>query len=226
MKERETKKVLLLGDAGSVFDSLGERLSACGYDISRMTRGEFIDFFYSEDRPALSMDRFHCIACSVLLDPHSRDISDMGGEEWEEFKRDGMNFLYDVNRAFVPGLLADGGKFVVLGSIAGLTPMRGEGVNGAASAAAFMMVKSMAIELAARGVCVMGAALGSIEAESVKGLPEASGVLRKHLAAETPASVEQVVGAVEYIIENGANAGTGSILQLDSGLSCSYMREW
>lgn len=117
-------------------------------------------------------------------------------------------------------LLRDGGRIVLVGSLAGRT---GGVLTGAAYAATKggleSLAKSMAQELAPRGITVNVVAPGAIDTPMLQAhTPER----RQGMAASTPlrrlGRADEIAGAIAYLA--GADAGfvTGAVLHVNGGI--------
>lgn len=112
------------------------------------------------------------------------------------------------------------GRIINISSIVGLRGNAGQ-VNYAASKAGLIgMTKSLAKELAPRGVTVNAVAPGFIETDMTGVLPDA---VREKLLAEIPMKSlghpEDVAVAVAFLAEDAAGYITGQVLCVDGGMA-------
>lgn len=112
------------------------------------------------------------------------------------------------------------GRIVNVGSVVGLTGNAGQ-VNYAASKAGLIgMSKSLAQELAGRGVTVNVVAPGFIETDMTRDLPED---VRSGLQARIPlarlGTPADVAGAVTFLCSDAAAYVTGQTLVVDGGMT-------
>ena len=112
------------------------------------------------------------------------------------------------------------GRIVNLSSVVGLHGNVGQ-VNYAASKAGLIgMTKSLAKELATRGVTVNAVAPGFIETDMTAALPEAArSVLLPTIPMGRLGQAEDVARAVAYLASDEAGYITGQVLAVDGGMS-------
>lgn len=116
--------------------------------------------------------------------------------------------------------LAEGGRIVTLGSLAGRT---GGVITGTAYAASKggieALTKAMAQELAPRGICVNCVAPGAVETPMLAAHPPAR---KAAMSAATPlkrmARPEEIAAAVAYLLHPDAAFTTGATLAVNGGL--------
>jgi 3-oxoacyl-[acyl-carrier protein] reductase len=118
---------------------------------------------------------------------------------------------------------ARSGRLVFISSVVGLTGSAGQ-VNYAASKAGLVgLARSLARELAPRGVTANVVAPGPVATDMTDALPEAR---RAELAAAVPlgrfAPVEEVAAAVTFLASPEAAAITGAVLPVDGGLGMGH----
>ena len=112
------------------------------------------------------------------------------------------------------------GRIVNLSSVVGLHGNAGQ-VNYAASKAGVIgMTKSLAKELASRGVTVNAVAPGFIDTDMTAALPQAArDALLPTIPAQCLGAAEEVAQAVAFLASDQAAYITGQVLAVDGGMS-------
>jgi 3-oxoacyl-[acyl-carrier protein] reductase len=143
----------------------------------------------------------------------------LSGEAWDRVLRTNLDGFYNVLHPLsLPMVrLRRGGRIVVVTSLAGQVGSRGQ-VNYSASKAGLVgAARSLAQDLASRGITVNCVAPGWIETEM---LGDAD---REALAARVPlgrlGTPEDVAAAVSYLFSDGASYVTGQVLSVNGGVA-------
>lgn len=111
------------------------------------------------------------------------------------------------------------GKIINMTSVVGLTGNAGQSNYAAAKAGVIGFTKSMAKELASRGITVNAIAPGFINTDMTAGLPEQ---VKEGFITNIPAghlgNPEDVAAAVVFLVSDSANYITGQTLNVDGGM--------
>lgn len=128
--------------------------------------------------------------------------------------------VFELSSGFVRGMLKKGwGRIVNVGSVIGSTGNAGQANYAASKAAVVGYTKSLAAEVAAKGVTVNVVAPGFIATDMTDVLSDAvkEGILAK-VPAKRMGSPEDVAKAVAFLASDDAGYITGSTLHVNGGL--------
>lgn len=144
----------------------------------------------------------------------------MTKEMWDEVIRVNLDGLYIVTQAVLPGMLAAGwGRIINVSSIVGQTGNFGQANYAATKGAAIAFSKTLARELARKGITVNAVAPGFIETDMTKGLPEAA---LEQVKAATPlgrmGKPEEIAHAIAFLASPRSAFITGQVLAVNGGL--------
>ncbi|MGH7445259.1 MAG: SDR family NAD(P)-dependent oxidoreductase [Longimicrobiales bacterium] len=150
--------------------------------------------------------------------PDAVPIADMSDEQWRNTMAVNLDALFHTTRA-AARTTADGGRIVLVSSTAGQRGEAGHADYAATKGALISLVKSVAIELAARDITVNAVAPGWIDTEMVAGALAAAG--RAHIDAGIPlgrvASADDVAGPILFLCSPLARHVTGEVVNVNGG---------
>ncbi|MDB4907244.1 MAG: short-chain dehydrogenase/reductase [Gemmatimonadetes bacterium] len=145
-------------------------------------------------------------------------VSEMDDARWHRTTVDNIDAMFFTCRAVSRAIERDG-RIVLVASTAG---QRGEAYHadyGASKGAMISFVKSLAPELASRGVTVNAVAPGWVDTEMVGGALDAGG--RERIAASIPigrvATAEDIAGPIVFLCSSHARHITGEIVNVNGG---------
>ena len=146
----------------------------------------------------------------------------MTEEDFDRVVAVNLKGAWNFIRAAARPLMKSHGRIVNVSSVVGLTGNAGQANYAASKAGLIGLTKSVAKELASRGVCVNAVAPGFIETDMTAELPESAA---NELAASIPlkriGTPEEVAHVVDYLVGPGGAYVTGQTLVVDGGLSLS-----
>src|SRR5207302_507472 len=124
-----------------------------------------------------------------------------------------------LTKYVVRTMMADGsGRIVNIASVIGLTGYSGLSVYGATKASMIGFTRSLAREVGRVGVNVNAVAPGFVETDMTQGLEDEQRrqIARRSALRRLP-DVDDVAGAVEFLLGDQAKSITGTVLTVDAG---------
>lgn len=140
--------------------------------------------------------------------------------DWDAVLNTNLKGVYHCTKAAARYMMKQkSGKIVNLTSVVGLTGNAGQANYAAAKAGVVGFTKSIAKELAPRGIQVNAVAPGFIETDMTAVLTEE---LKKAMAEKIPlarlGAAEDVANAVAFLVSDDASYITGQTLNVDGGM--------
>jgi 3-oxoacyl-[acyl-carrier protein] reductase len=144
----------------------------------------------------------------------------MDHASWRKVLAINLDGVFNCTKVFIDSMLKQGyGRIVNITSIIGQIGNFGQANYAASKAGVTAMTKSLAKELAAKGITVNAVAPGFIETEMVNAIPER---VRQRLLDQVPlrrfGKVEEVARAVVYLVSSDGDYITGEELSMNGGL--------
>jgi 3-oxoacyl-[acyl-carrier protein] reductase len=124
--------------------------------------------------------------------------------------------FHTTRRALGPMLRARFGRIVNVASIVGLRANAGQANYAASKAGLVGLTKTVAVEVARRGITVNAVAPGLVETRLTEGIGNG---LADAIPARRPGRPEEVAACVCFLASDEAAYVTGSVLTVDGGLS-------
>ena len=150
----------------------------------------------------------------VRADGLSPQIDD---EDWAKVIDTNLSAAFRLTRrALRPMLKARYGRVVNIASIVGQRANPGQANYAASKAGLVAMTKTVAAEVARRGVTVNAVAPGLIQTDMTEGIGEN---LLEHVPARRAGTPDEVAECVRFLASDGAAYVTGVCLTVDGGLT-------
>ena len=145
----------------------------------------------------------------------------MSDEEWAQVLEVNLTSSFRLCRAVLRGMMkARWGRIVSITSVVGATGNPGQGNYAAAKAGLVGMSKSLAYEVASRGITVNCVAPGFIETAMTDKLnDEQKGRILVQIPAGRMGSAQEIAAAVLYLSSPEAGYVTGATLHVNGGMA-------
>lgn len=145
----------------------------------------------------------------------------MKDEEWDQVMNTNLTAVFKLCKATMRGMMKNrSGRIINIGSVVGTTGNPGQANYCAAKAGLIGFTKSLAKEIASRGVTVNAVAPGFIDTDMTKTLTDEQ---RERIFDTIPAArlgrPDEIAAAVLFLASAGAAYVTGETIHVNGGMS-------
>jgi 3-oxoacyl-[acyl-carrier protein] reductase len=145
----------------------------------------------------------------------------MGNDDWHRVLDTNLSGSFYCTRAALrPMLKQRSGRIVMLSSIVGVRGNAGQANYSAAKAGLIGLAKSVALEVASRGITANVVAPGFIETDMTEAMPpEARKAMLDRVPMGRPGTAEEVAALVRFLAGRESGYITGQVFTIDGGLT-------
>ncbi|MBA2711089.1 MAG: 3-oxoacyl-ACP reductase FabG [Tatlockia sp.] len=144
----------------------------------------------------------------------------MDDEEWYKVIETNLNAIFRLTKACIkPMFRARWGRIISVGSVVGSSGNSGQTNYTAAKAAVVGFSKSLAQEIASRGITVNVVAPGFIDTDMTSSLPDmVKEEMLKRIPMKRLGKVEDIAEMVAFLASDSANYITGETIHVNGGM--------
>ncbi|MGA8099247.1 MAG: 3-oxoacyl-[acyl-carrier-protein] reductase [Candidatus Cybelea sp.] len=149
-----------------------------------------------------------------------KTVRKMTVDDWHQVLNVNLLGAFQMTKAVLEHMIARGsGRIVNISSVIGETGNVGQANYAASKAGLFGLTKSLALEMAQRGITVNSVAPGFIETEMVAAIPEAAlAKVVEKIPQRRLGKPEEVARVVRFLLEDDSSYITGAVYSINGGL--------
>jgi len=151
---------------------------------------------------------------------HDKTVRKMSVEDWRQVLDVNLSGAFQMTKAVLEHMIERGsGRIVNISSVIGETGNIGQANYAASKAGLFGFTKSLALEMAQRGITVNSVAPGFIATEMVAAIPEAAlAKVVEKIPQRRLGRPEEVARVVRFLLEDESSYITGAVYSINGGL--------
>lgn len=144
-------------------------------------------------------------------------LRQIGDEDWQRVLDVNLTGAYNTIHASLGSMLRSRwGRIVNIASIVGPRANAGQANYAASKAGLIGLTKTVAVEVARRGITVNAVAPGLVQTKLTEGL---DGTLLEQVPAKRAGETEEIAACIAFLASSSASYVTGTTLTVDGGLS-------
>ncbi len=149
-----------------------------------------------------------------------KTVRKMTSDDWHQVLNVNLSGAFQMTKAVLEHMIARGsGRIINISSVIGETGNVGQANYAASKAGLSGFTKSLALEMAQRGITVNCVAPGFIETEMVAAIPEAAlAKVVEKIPQRRLGRPEEVARVVRFLLEDESSYITGAVYSINGGL--------
>ena len=182
-------------------------------------RADVSDYDQAESLIKEAVDRFGAVDILINCAGIHQDstVAKMLVEDWQRVLDVNLTGTFNCIKAAIP-VMSKGGRIINISSVAGQVGVFGAANYAASKAGVFGLTKSVAREVARKGITVNALALGYFDIGMGERLPQS---VKDKVVKQIPLGrfgrVDEVVAAVHFLAGEGASYITGQVIHVNGG---------
>lgn len=143
----------------------------------------------------------------------------MNEDDWDDVINVNLNSIYNFTKLFIPDMISNGfGRIINLTSIAGFQGAFGKSNYASAKAGVVGFTKSLALEVATKGITVNAVAPGAIVTDMLLRIPEKYRIkILDSIPMNRFGEPTEVANLIDFLISKNASYITGQTIHINGG---------